>query len=143
MIRWTRSAVDLTQAQPQRIKLEGKTLYRLGEPGLQRFWVAQAEPGSTKKRHRTPCRWIGPNPGSGPASPHGCRGRLVRTKRKLGPMKLAIIALPALALTLGSVISPAPAEASGCLKGALVGGVAGHYAGHHAILGAIGGCVVG
>jgi hypothetical protein len=58
-------------------------------------------------------------------------------------MKLAIIALPALALTLGSVISPVPAEASGCLKGALVGGVAGHYAGHHAILGAIGGCMVG
>lgn len=57
-------------------------------------------------------------------------------------MKLAMIALAALALTLGSAISPA-AEAKGCLKGALIGGVAGHYAGHHAILGAIGGCLVG
>ncbi len=58
-------------------------------------------------------------------------------------MKLGMIALAPLALALGSAISPAPAEASGCLKGALVGGVAGHYAGHHAILGAIGGCLVG
>jgi hypothetical protein len=58
-------------------------------------------------------------------------------------MKLAMISLTTLALTLGSVVSPAPAEAAGCLKGAVVGGVAGHYAGHHAILGAIGGCIVG
>ena len=58
-------------------------------------------------------------------------------------MKLAMIACASLALTLGSAVSPAPAEAAGCLKGALVGGLAGHYAGHHAILGAIGGCIVG
>jgi uncharacterized protein YcfJ len=58
-------------------------------------------------------------------------------------MKLAMIACASLALTLGSAVSPAPAEAAGCLKGALVGGVAGHYAGHHTVLGAIGGCIVG
>ena len=58
-------------------------------------------------------------------------------------MKLAMIGLATLALTAGPLLSPAPAEAKGCLKGAFVGGVAGHYAGHHAVLGALGGCVVG
>jgi hypothetical protein len=54
-----------------------------------------------------------------------------------------MIGLATLALTAGPLLSPAPAEAKGCLKGAFVGGVAGHYAGHHAVLGALGGCVVG
>jgi hypothetical protein len=63
-----------------------------------------------------------------------------RTEKGTWTMKLAMIAL---ALALGWAVSPAPAEAAGCLKGALVGGVAGQDAGHHAILGAIGGCIVG
>ena len=58
-------------------------------------------------------------------------------------MKHATIGLAALALTLGPLVSPAPATAKGCLKGAVVGGVAGHYAGHHGVMGAIGGCIVG
>ena len=58
-------------------------------------------------------------------------------------MKRAILPFAALALTYSAAISPAPAEAKGCLKGALVGGVAGHYASHHGVVGAIGGCIAG
>jgi hypothetical protein len=43
----------------------------------------------------------------------------------------------------GAMLTPAPAEAAGCLKGAAVGGVAGHYLGHHGVLGAAAGCVIG
>jgi hypothetical protein len=59
-------------------------------------------------------------------------------------MRFATIAAASmLALIPISAMTPAPAEAKGCLKGAVVGGVAGHYAGHHGLMGAIGGCVVG
>jgi hypothetical protein len=58
-------------------------------------------------------------------------------------MKSVVITATALAFAVTCLLSPAPAEAKGCLKGALVGGVAGHYAGHHAIIGALGGCAVG
>lgn len=50
----------------------------------------------------------------------------------------SLLAITAVAASLGSV----PAEAKGCIKGALAGGIAGHYAGH-GVLGAVGGCVVG
>ena len=52
-------------------------------------------------------------------------------------MRFATIAAASmLALIPMSAMTPAPAEAKGCLKGAVVGGVAG-------LMGAIGGCVVG
>jgi hypothetical protein len=86
---------------------------------------------------------MGPNPDGGLTAPRGSSALASPAKRRIWFMKLAIMAVTTLALSLGSVISAAPAEAKGCLKGALVGGVAGHYAGHHAILGALGGCVVG
>jgi hypothetical protein len=46
-------------------------------------------------------------------------------------------------LALGTLVSlsPAQAQAKGCVRGAVAGAVAGHYAGHHAVVGAVGGCV--
>lgn len=46
------------------------------------------------------------------------------------------------ALTIGTLVIGAPAEAKGCLKGAVVGGVAGHMAGHGK-MGAAAGCAIG
>jgi uncharacterized protein YcfJ len=43
---------------------------------------------------------------------------------------------------LGIALTPAAAEAKGCIKGAIVGGVAGHLAGHGKV-GAVAGCVIG
>jgi len=55
----------------------------------------------------------------------------------------SILMPAALALALAAGLTPAPAQAAGCLEGAAVGGVAGHVAGHHGLLGAGAGCIVG
>ena len=47
-----------------------------------------------------------------------------------------------LAAAIGLFLSPAHAEAKGCIKGAMVGGLAGHAMGH-GVLGAAAGCAVG
>ena len=49
---------------------------------------------------------------------------------------------PALVLSLGVLLSTAPAYAAGCLKGAAVGGLAGHAV-NHGVVGAAAGCAVG
>ena len=56
-------------------------------------------------------------------------------------MKSIVIA--AGVLLAATALSPAPADAAGCLKGAVVGGVAGHFMHRHGVLGATAGCVVG
>jgi hypothetical protein len=43
---------------------------------------------------------------------------------------------------LGIALTPAAAEAKGCIKGAIVGGAAGHLAGHGKV-GAVAGCIIG
>lgn len=43
---------------------------------------------------------------------------------------------------LGIALTPAAAEAKGCIKGAIVGGIAGHIAGHGKV-GAVAGCIIG
>jgi hypothetical protein len=46
-------------------------------------------------------------------------------------------------MTLSAMLTPAPADAKGCLKGAIAGGAVGHYAGHHGLIGAAAGCLIG
>jgi hypothetical protein len=55
----------------------------------------------------------------------------------------SILMSAALTLVLAAALTPAPAQAAGCLKGAMIGGAAGHLAGHHSWLGAGAGCVIG
>ena len=55
----------------------------------------------------------------------------------------SILMSATLTLVLAAALTPAPAQAAGCLKGAAIGGVAGHLAGHHGLLGAGAGCVIG